>query len=61
MEWLMTKGYVPDEKRNNVMKPNPFDKRYKKPRIKILPSLATTPVDYIAIPQLEYLTILLPV
>ena len=30
MEWLMTKGYVPDSEDKNIMRPNPFDSRYKK-------------------------------
>ena len=51
MEWLMSKGYVPDSKDTNIMKPNPFDKRYKKPGPKYLPSLATTPLDYIYVPK----------
>ncbi len=53
MEWLMTKGYVPDDQKNNIMKPNPFDNRYRKPRRKIAPSLANTPVDYIAQPRVK--------
>jgi hypothetical protein len=51
MEWLMSKGYVPDTKDKSIMKPNPFDKRYKKPGPKYLPSLATTPLDYIYVPK----------
>jgi hypothetical protein len=47
MEWLMKKGYVIDAEKTNVMRPNPFDKRYKKPRQLILPSLATRPIDFI--------------
>jgi hypothetical protein len=47
MEWLMKKGYVTDPKNNHVMRPNPFDKRYKEPRQLILPPLATRPVDFI--------------
>ena len=53
MEWLMSKGYVPDDEKSNIMKPNPFDKRYKTPRRKIAPSLANTPVDYIAQPRVN--------
>jgi hypothetical protein len=53
MEWLMSKGYVPDDEKSNIMKPNPFDKRYKIPRRKIAPSLANTPVDYIAQPRVK--------
>lgn len=48
MEWLMTKGYVPDKERANIMVPNPHDKRYKKTRPIHLPPLATTPVDFIS-------------
>ena len=51
MEWLMSKGYVPDSDNANVMKPNPFDKRYKEPRHRYLPPLATTPIDYIYVPK----------
>ena len=51
MEWLMSKGYVPDSKDTSIMKPNPFDKRYKKPGPRYLPSLATTPLDYIYVPK----------
>lgn len=51
MEWLMTKGYVPDAENKNIMKPNPFDKRYKKPGPKYLPSLATSPLEYIYTPR----------
>jgi len=51
MEWLMSKGYVPDSKDKGIMKPNPFDKRYKKPGPRYLPSLATTPLDYIYVPK----------
>ena len=48
MEWLMKKGYVTDPENSSVMKPNPHDKRYKKPRpIVIMPSLTTMPNDYI--------------
>ena len=47
MEWLMKKGYVTDAQNSTVMRPNPFDKRYKEPRQVILPSLATRPVDFI--------------
>ncbi len=47
MEWLMKKGYVIDAEKTNVMRPNPFDKRYKEPRQLILPSLATRPIDFI--------------
>ena len=53
MEWLMSKGYVPDDEKSNIMKPNPFDKRYKIPRRKIAPSLANPPVDYIAQPRVK--------
>jgi hypothetical protein len=53
MEWLMSKGYVPDDEKSNIMKPNPFDNRYRKPRRKIVPSLAKTPVDYIAQPRVQ--------
>ena len=51
MEWLMTKGYVPDIDDNNVMKPNPFDKRYRPPRRLLAPALGLTPVDYVAQPK----------
>jgi len=51
MEWLMTKGYVPDSDDKNVMKPNPKDKRYRPPRRILAPSLGLTPVDYIAKPK----------
>ena len=51
MEWLMSKGYVPDSDNANVMKPNPFDKRYKEPRHRYLPPLATTPIEYIYAPK----------
>jgi hypothetical protein len=51
MEWLMTKGYVPDSDDRNVMKPNPNDKRYRPPRRILAPSLGLTPVDYIAKPK----------
>ena len=45
MEWLMRKGYVPDTERTNVMKPNPYDKRYREPGPIHVPPLATTPAD----------------
>ncbi len=51
MEWLMSKGYVPDSENSNTMKPNPFDKRYKAPRNRQMPSLATTPLEYIYVPK----------
>ena len=51
MEWLMTKGYVPDSEDKNIMRPNPFDSRYKKAGPKYLPSLATSPLEYIYVPR----------
>ena len=51
VEWLMSKGYVPHPKHKNIMIPNLSDKRYKKPGPKYMPSLATTPIDYIYIPK----------
>ena len=51
VEWLMSKGYVPHPKHNNIMIPNLKDPRYKKPSARHMPSLATTPIDYIYIPK----------
>jgi hypothetical protein len=51
VEWLMSKGYVPHPEHKNIMIPNLSDKRYKKPGPKYMPSLATTPIDYIYIPK----------
>jgi len=54
MEWLMTKGYVPDSDNNNVMRPNPKDKRYRPPRLILAPTLGLTPIDYIAKPKTPF-------
>lgn len=53
VEYFMSKGYVPDSEDPNIMRPNPYDKRYKDPKPRHLPSLATSPIQYFYVPKPE--------